>query len=63
EPGRPLIYGTTAEFLSLFSLRDLSDLPTLKDLRALQRDMAEGPSAGSPPTARPEHRPPDLFEP
>jgi segregation and condensation protein B len=31
EPGRPLMYGTTKEFLSLFSLKDLSSLPTLKD--------------------------------
>ena len=40
EPGRPLLYGTTPEFLSMFGLRDLSDLPTLRDLRALQRDDA-----------------------
>lgn len=38
EPGRPLIYGTTNDFLGLFGLRDLSDLPTLRDLRELQRD-------------------------
>lgn len=38
EPGRPLIYGTTPEFLELFGLRDLSDLPTLRDLRELERD-------------------------
>jgi segregation and condensation protein B len=38
EPGRPLIYGTTSDFLGLFGLRDLSDLPTLRDLRELQRD-------------------------
>jgi segregation and condensation protein B len=31
EPGRPLMYGTTKDFLSLFSLKDLSSLPTLKD--------------------------------
>ena len=37
-PGRPLLYGTTSDFLGLFGLRDLSDLPTLRDLRELQRD-------------------------
>jgi len=37
-PGRPLLYGTTNDFLSLFGLRDLSDLPTLRDLRELQQD-------------------------
>ena len=40
EPGRPLLYSTTPDFLSLFGLRDLSDLPTLRDLRELQRDDA-----------------------
>jgi segregation and condensation protein B len=43
EPGRPLIYGTTMEFLTLFGLRDLSDLPTLRDLRELQRDDPRNP--------------------
>lgn len=38
EPGRPLMYGSTSEFLSLFGLRDLSDLPTLRDLHELQHD-------------------------
>ena len=38
EPGRPLLYGTTSDFLSLFGMRDLSDLPTLRDLRDLRRD-------------------------
>jgi segregation and condensation protein B len=37
-PGRPLLYGTTKNFLSLFGLRDLTDLPTLRDLRELRRD-------------------------
>lgn len=40
EPGRPLLYGTTPDFLSLFGLRDLSELPTLRDLRELQQDDA-----------------------
>jgi segregation and condensation protein B len=31
-PGRPLIYGTTREFLQHFGLKDLSDLPTLREL-------------------------------
>jgi segregation and condensation protein B len=30
-PGRPFLYGTTAEFLQFFNLRDLSELPTLKE--------------------------------
>ena len=31
-PGRPFLYGTTAEFLQLFNLKDLSHLPTLKEM-------------------------------
>jgi segregation and condensation protein B len=34
-PGRPIIYGTTREFLELFDLRDLRELPSLKDLKDL----------------------------
>jgi segregation and condensation protein B len=31
-PGRPLLYGTTREFLLHFGLKDLSELPTLREL-------------------------------
>ena len=31
-PGRPLLYCTSKEFLQYFSLNDLTELPTLKDL-------------------------------
>ena len=31
-PGRPIIYGTTRKFLEVFNLRDLSDLPSLKEI-------------------------------
>ena len=34
-PGRPIIYGTTKRFLELFDLKDLSCLPTLKEIKAL----------------------------
>jgi segregation and condensation protein B len=34
-PGRPIIYGTTKQFLELFDLKDLNELPTLKDLQDL----------------------------
>ena len=34
-PGKPLIYGTTKEFLELFSLKDLASLPTLKEIQDL----------------------------
>lgn len=31
-PGRPLLYGTSREFLEVFGLKELADLPTLKEL-------------------------------
>jgi segregation and condensation protein B len=33
--GRPLLYGTTKDFLEFFSLNSLNDLPTLKQYEAL----------------------------
>ena len=46
--GRPLLYGTTQEFLDYFGLRDLAELPRPEELRALvaarepeQLDMME----------------------
>ncbi len=34
-PGKPMIYGTTREFLELFGLPDLSSLPTLQEFSEL----------------------------
>lgn len=34
-PGRPILYGTGKQFLQRFGLRDLRDLPPLKELKAL----------------------------
>ena len=34
-PGRPLIYGTSKEFLEVFGLKDLKSLPTLREIQAL----------------------------
>lgn len=36
--GKPLLYGTTKEFLELFSLNSLRDLPTLNEYRELDKD-------------------------
>ena len=35
EPGRPMLYGTTKTFLETFDLKDLKDLPTLKEFQQL----------------------------
>ena len=41
-PGRPFLYGTTAEFLQLFNLKDLSHLPTLKEMEEVTLPEAPG---------------------
>ncbi|PLX99345.1 MAG: SMC-Scp complex subunit ScpB [Desulfuromonas sp.] len=40
-PGRPLIYGTSKEFLEFFGMRDLSALPTLKEFSDLAEELPE----------------------
>jgi segregation and condensation protein B len=35
-PGRPLLYGTTRQFLEIFELKDLSDLPSLEEMAELE---------------------------
>jgi len=34
-PGKPLIYGTTKEFMETFNLKDLASLPTLREIEEL----------------------------
>jgi len=36
-PGKPIIYGTTRKFLEVFSLKDLSELPTLGEIKELTK--------------------------
>ncbi|MFC1495745.1 SMC-Scp complex subunit ScpB [Thermodesulfobacteriota bacterium] len=40
-PGRPLIYGTTKQFLEVFDLKDLSSLPKLKEIKDFAVDQYE----------------------
>jgi segregation and condensation protein B len=59
-PGRPMMFGTTKEFLQAFGLKDLSDLPTLRDFAEIARatdasvetppkeTLADAPEAGEP---------------
>ncbi len=58
EVGRPILYGTTPEFLRTFSLRDLSELPTLREFHELgEAELAKvaavapapAPAAEAPP--------------
>ncbi len=41
EPGRPILYGTTREFLEFFSLKDLASLPTLREFHELSQEHRE----------------------
>lgn len=43
DVGRPMIYGTTREFLQMFGLKDLTSLPTLRDLNSLM-GKPQGPT-------------------
>jgi segregation and condensation protein B len=38
EPGRPLLYGTSREFLEFFNLKELRDLPTLREFHELSEE-------------------------
>ncbi|HXV86254.1 MAG TPA: SMC-Scp complex subunit ScpB [Gemmatimonadales bacterium] len=40
--GRPLLYGTTATFLELLGLKDLTGLPRLEELSVALRPLGEG---------------------
>jgi segregation and condensation protein B len=41
-PGRPFLFGTTREFLELFSLEDLASLPSLSDLEEIMGNLQHG---------------------
>jgi segregation and condensation protein B len=41
EPGRPIIYGTSAAFLELFNLKSLTDLPSLHEFTELWEEHQE----------------------
>ena len=46
-PGRPVVYGTTKEFLETFDLKDLSCLPSLKDIQRPEEEDGERTGEGS----------------
>ncbi len=41
EVGRPILYGTSREFLEFFALKDLSALPTLREFHELTQEHRE----------------------
>lgn len=55
EVGRPILYGTSREFLEFFALKDLGSLPTLREFQELSREHQdivekETPASAQPPT-------------
>src|SRR5262245_24023804 len=57
-PGRPLLYGTTRDFLEVFGLPDLTSLPTLRELGAeadvlTAPDLTVGPDGVTPTPVAP----------
>jgi len=54
EVGRPILYGTTKEFLEFFALKDLASLPTLREFQELTKEHQEIVEKETAPTARVE---------
>jgi segregation and condensation protein B len=48
DVGRPMLYGTTPEFLRTFSLRDLGELPTLREFHELSEAQMASVDAKAP---------------
>jgi segregation and condensation protein B len=69
--GKPILYKTTKEFLVQFGLKDLSELPTLKEFEEIGRLALSEPEAPAPPEpeaaepapAEPEPAMPEPIEP
>lgn len=40
-PGRPLLYATTSKFMDYFGLKDISELPKLKDFNSTENTIGE----------------------
>jgi segregation and condensation protein B len=66
EVGRPMLYGTTKEFLEFFSLRDLKQLPTLREFHELSdeslqklQDAGLGEAVAGPPANDGPEEPPE----
>ena len=57
-PGRPLIYATTKYFLELFDLKNLRDLPTPKEIDALEVLSDQTDDSDQPP----DHGGEEFFE-
>src|SRR5262249_51464165 len=63
EVGRPILYGTTKEFLDFFSLGDLRELPTLREYSELTDESRRrmGELGIEPPTPDGAHEGDDVI--
>ena len=61
EAGRPILYGTSGEFLEHFGFKELGDLPTLREIDELIG--AQKPDASQPPAEPPTPAPAADAEP
>lgn len=53
--GRPIVYGTTKDFLMNFGLKSLSELPTLRDFQEIARTEGEGGEEGEENSSQEEN--------
>jgi segregation and condensation protein B len=58
--GKPILYKTTREFLVQFGLKDLTELPSLKEFQEIGRLNTEMPAEEAPPPARSADHAPDA---
>jgi segregation and condensation protein B len=54
-PGRPLLYGTSTKFMDYFGLKNLQDLPKLKDFKAPDSEIGERASIEAPEEMKMEY--------
>ena len=63
EVGRPILYGTTEEFLEFFALKDLAALPTLREFQELTEEHQDIVDKEAPAPPRVEGTVADLTDP
>jgi segregation and condensation protein B len=63
EVGRPMLYGTTREFLEFFALKDLSSLPSLREFQELSQEHQEIVERETVPKKGPEGTLQELADP
>ena len=68
KPGRPLLYGTTQEFIQYFGINKLTDLPKIEEFEAVAKEQVEMFSeeslaeAGILPEPSTEEQPEEISE-